>query len=140
MILEENRKRVKFWKDPWCEDQTLKEAFPNLFLLAVDKDGWVLDAWEEGGELGYWSPRFSRHLNDREMGEVESLFWKLHSLAVRRDVDTLSWRESGNDCFSVSSLYRSYTRASSDPFPWCIIWRSCALVKVSFFCLGSVLE
>ena len=49
---------------------------------------------------------------------MESLFRKLHSLAVRRDVeDALSWIESGNECFPVSSLYRSYTRASSDPFP-----------------------
>ena len=59
-----NGKRVKFWKDLWCEDQMLKKAFPILFLLVVDKDGWVLDAWEESGELGCWSPRFSRHLND----------------------------------------------------------------------------
>ena len=66
-----NGKRFKFWKDLWCEDQMLKEAFPNLFLLAIDKDGWVSDAWEEGGELGCWSPRFSRRLNDWEMGEVE---------------------------------------------------------------------
>ena len=78
----------------------MKDAFPTLFLLAVEKDGSVSDAWEESGELGYWSPHFSRHLNDWEMGEVESLFRKLHSLAVRRDVDyTLSWRESGTGCF-----------------------------------------
>ena len=72
-----NERRVKFWKDLWCEDQTLKEAFPNLFLLAVNKDGWVSEAWEEGGDLGSWSPCFSRHLNDWEMGEVEILFCKL---------------------------------------------------------------
>ena len=95
-----NGKRVKFWKDLWCEDQTLKDVFPTLFLLVVDKEGWVSDAWEESGELGCWSPRFSRHLNDWEMGEVESLYWKLHSLAVRRDVeDALSWRESRTGCF-----------------------------------------
>ena len=129
-----NEKKVKFWKDLWCEDQMLKEAFPNLFLLAVDKDGWVSDAWKEGGELGYWSLCFLRHLNDWEMGEMEPLFRKLHSLVIRRDVkDTLSWRECGNDCFSISSLYRSYTRASSDPFPWCIIWRSWVPVRESFF-------
>ncbi|RVW43704.1 hypothetical protein CK203_080516 [Vitis vinifera] len=69
-----NGKRVKFWKDLWCEDQTLKDVFPTLFLLVVDKEGWVSDAWEESGELGCWSPRFSRHLNDWEMGEVEALF------------------------------------------------------------------
>ena len=62
-------------------------------------------------------------------------------VSVKRDVeDTLSWRESRNSCFSVSSLYCSYTRASCDHFPWCIIWRSWAPMRVSFFCLGSVLE
>ena len=55
----------------------MKEVLPNLFLLAVDKDGWVSKAWEEGGKMGCWSPRFSRYLNDWEMGEVESLFQKL---------------------------------------------------------------
>ena len=26
-----NGRKVKFWKDLWCEDQILKDAFPNLF-------------------------------------------------------------------------------------------------------------
>ena len=126
-----NGKNVKFWKDLWCKDQTLKDAFPTLFLLVVDKEGWVSDAWEESGKLGCWGPHFSRHLNDWEMGDVESLFWKM---VVRRDVeDTLSWRESRTGCFSVSYLYRFYTKASSDPFPWCIILRSWAPVRLSFF-------
>ena len=73
------------------------------------------------------------------MGEVESLYWKLHSLAVRRDVkDTLSWRESGTNCFFISFLYRSYTRASSDPFPRCIIWRSWTPVREGFFSLANL--
>ena len=35
--------------------------------------------------------------------------------------------------FSVRLLYRFFTRASSDPFPWTIIWRSWGLMRVSFF-------
>ena len=66
-------RKVKFWKDLWCEDQTLKEAFPNLFVLAINKDEWVLDAWEEGRELGSWNPLFSRHFNDWEMGKVDKV-------------------------------------------------------------------
>ena len=31
--------RVKFWKDLWCGNQSLEYAFPNLFYLAVNKDG-----------------------------------------------------------------------------------------------------
>ncbi|KAL6343505.1 hypothetical protein AAG906_024870 [Vitis piasezkii] len=49
-FIVKNGRKVKFWKDLWCEDQTLKDVFPNLFLLAVNKDEWVFDAWEEGGE------------------------------------------------------------------------------------------
>ena len=59
-----NGRRIKFWKYLWCEELTLKEAFPNLFRLTVNQDGWVVEAWEEGGDLSSWSPRFSRHLND----------------------------------------------------------------------------
>ena len=50
--------------------------------------------------MGCWSPRFSRHLHDWGMGEVESLLWKLQPLAVRRDAeDILSWQESRNGFF-----------------------------------------
>ncbi|WKA01914.1 hypothetical protein VitviT2T_020163 [Vitis vinifera] len=33
--------RVKFWKDLWCGNQSLEEAFPILFNLSVNKEGWV---------------------------------------------------------------------------------------------------
>ena len=28
-----NERKVKFWKDLWCKDQTLKEAFPKPILI-----------------------------------------------------------------------------------------------------------
>ena len=91
--------------------------------------------------MGCWSPRFSRHLHDWGMGEVESLLWKLQPLAVRRDAeDILSWQESRNGFFFVHSLYCSYTRAPSDPFPWSFIWRSWDSNESEPFCLGSILE
>ena len=39
-----------FWKDLWCEDRTLKDIFPTLFLLAIDKDGLCVKCL--GGEWG----------------------------------------------------------------------------------------
>lgn len=69
-----NGRKVKFWKDLWCKDQTLKEAFLNLYRLAVDKDELVSNAWEGSGESGCWNPHFSRHFNDWELEEVEGLF------------------------------------------------------------------
>ena len=68
------------------------------------------------------------------IGKVESLFSKLQPLAVRRGVEGIfSWRESKNGKFSVRSLYCSYTRVSKNPFPWDMIWRSWAPMRVSFF-------
>ena len=66
------------------------------------------EAWEEGGDLGSWSPFFSRHLNNWELGEAEALFHKLQPLVVRREVDdVMSWRDNKSDKFSVN-LERSF--------------------------------
>ena len=34
----DNGKRVKFWKDQWCGDSTLRESFPSLYCVAMTKD------------------------------------------------------------------------------------------------------
>ncbi|RVX10825.1 hypothetical protein CK203_018356 [Vitis vinifera] len=79
--------RVKFWKDVWCENQSLENAFPNLFNLIVNK---------EGG------------------GEVESLLSKLHPLTIRRGVDGLLWwRENKNGTFSVKASFFGWEAAWS---------------------------
>ena len=129
-----NERNVKFWKDLWCKDQALKDAFPNLFRLTVNKDQWICDAWDEEGEVRSWNLLFLRSFNDWEMEEVEGLFQKIHHLVLHSDVeDVLSWKISKNGFFSVRSLYRSLTSTSSEPFPWSIIWRSWAPIRVSFF-------
>ena len=51
---------VKFWKNRWCRDSSLRESFPELYSITSSKDAWVSDLWEDGG----WSPRFMRQLHD----------------------------------------------------------------------------
>ncbi|RVW27606.1 hypothetical protein CK203_099119 [Vitis vinifera] len=108
--------RVKFWKDLWCGNQALKEAFPILFNLSVNKDGWVIEAWEEEEVGGSWGPRFNRHLNDWEVGEVESLLCKLHPLTIRRGMEDLfRWKENKNGSFSVKSFIVYFQGTPSPP-------------------------
>ena len=64
-------KRVRFWKDTWCGNTPLCEAYPSLFDLAVSKDARVVDCWDSMGEVGGWNPRFLRPFNDWEVEEVE---------------------------------------------------------------------
>ena len=34
-------RRLRFWKDIWCGEVALSNAFPNLFNLAVHKEAMV---------------------------------------------------------------------------------------------------
>ncbi|RVW28885.1 putative ribonuclease H protein [Vitis vinifera] len=45
-------RRVKFWKDIWCGNIPLCEAFPSLFAFAVSQDTWVADCWDSMGMWG----------------------------------------------------------------------------------------
>ena len=45
-FVEGDGKRVKFWKDIWCRNNSVREAFPSLFALADSKDAWVANFWE----------------------------------------------------------------------------------------------
>ena len=57
-------KRMRFWKDKWCGNNTLHDSFPSLYALVDFKDAWVVDCWDSLGEEGGWNPRFSRSFND----------------------------------------------------------------------------
>ncbi|KAL6343049.1 hypothetical protein AAG906_017861 [Vitis piasezkii] len=106
--------RVKFWKDLWCGNQALEEAFPILFNLS--------------------GLRFNRHLNDWEVGEVESLLCKPHPLTIRRGVEDLFWwKENKNGTFSVKSFYSSLSRDTKPPFPARTIWTPWVPIRASFF-------
>ena len=60
---------------------------------------------------------FLTHINNWELGEVESLLHILFPLAMRNGLeDILRWEIKKNGGFSVSSLYRSYSRTLGDPF------------------------
>ena len=131
-------KRVRFWKDIWCGNISLCEAFPFLYDLAVSKDAWVADCWDSMGEEGGWTPRFLRPFNDWEVEEVERFLSSIQGKRLNADVeDRMVWKETKNEIFIVKSLYNSLDHSCAVPFPWSIIWSPYVPTKVGFFCLGS---
>ena len=48
--------RVKFWKDRWCGDLSLRDEFLGLYAITSFKDAWVVDVWDGGS----WRLRFIR--------------------------------------------------------------------------------
>ncbi|RVW94296.1 putative ribonuclease H protein [Vitis vinifera] len=127
-------KRVRFWKDKWCGNTPLCEAYPSLFDLAVSKDAKVADCWDSMGEVGGWNPHFLRPFNDWEVEEVESFLLIIQGKRLNADLeDRMVWKETKDGNFSVKSCFNSLDHSSAVPFPWRIIWSSFVPSKVGFF-------
>ena len=127
-------RRVRFWKDIWCGNNSICETYPSLFALAVSKDAWVANYWDSLGEVGGWIPRFSRPFNDWEVEAVERLLSTLQGKRLAASLeDRVVWKVSKNGIFSVKSLYNSLNPSYAVPFPWSIIWSPCVPTKVGFF-------
>ena len=45
-------RRVRFWEDRWCGDDTLSRSFPSLFELTASKEEWVAEVWVVSEEEG----------------------------------------------------------------------------------------
>ena len=124
-------KRVRFWKDIWCGNMPLCEAFPSLFDLAGSKDAWVADYWVPMGEEGGWTLHFLRPFND---WEVERFLSSIQGKRLDVDVeDRMVWKETKNEIFTVKSLYKSLDHSCAVSFPCNIIWSLYVPTKVSFF-------
>ena len=121
---------VKFWKDKWCEDSSLREFFPKLYSIASSKDVWVNDLWDDGG----WGPRFTRQLHDWELEKVQAFLGRLsiHPLSVETD-DVMVWLPTKDGAFSVKSLYSSLVDMRVELFPHGIVWNSWVPLRISFF-------
>ena len=128
-----NGRRVRFWKDNWCEDDQLCTSFRSLFAISLDKEAWVADVWSHSGR-GVWAPRFSRQINDWEVFNVEHLLLRLQGRRVYSDVeDEVNWTKAKDGRFSVKSLYKALDSERREEFPASIIWNSLVPLRVSFF-------
>jgi hypothetical protein len=64
----------------WCEDQSLKVAFLELFSIACFKDAFVSDHLEISTDSHQWNVSFIR---DREVDFFTSFFTMLYSFRLR---------------------------------------------------------
>ena len=129
-----NGRRVKFWKDRWCTEEPLCEAFPSLFALFDSKETWVTNLGEHRGESGNWNICFVRNLNDWELGAMECFLSLLQGHSVNKEQeDRVVWKGENKGAFSVKGLYSVLETDCTIPFPLKIVWNPWIPSKVSFF-------
>lgn len=113
---------LKFWTDKWLEDTTLKEAFPDLFLIADNPDSLVA----HNREVNTWNPIFRRNLHDWEVDEFIDMMKTLEKCSINSQLrDKLKWGNSKDGLYTVKAGCANLcsNNLMIDLWPWKLIWK-----------------
>ncbi|RVX01772.1 LINE-1 reverse transcriptase-like [Vitis vinifera] len=125
--------KVRFWIDPWCGNNVLSEAFPDLFSMAVQRSATVEDYWDQNLSQGGWSLRLLRDFNDWELGLVDNMLVELRNYRVSMEEDSVFWRGGADGLFKVKEAYRVLVNADEAAFPHSNVWVAKVPTKIIFF-------
>ncbi|GJX17976.1 RNA-directed DNA polymerase, eukaryota [Tanacetum coccineum] len=87
---------TKFWYDTWAGTFSLRQQFPRLFRLTLNKDASVRDCWNNGWHL-VWSRNVSNGTNANLLTNLLSL---LQNTILNDSDDVWVWYSS-NSTFTV---------------------------------------
>ena len=125
--------RIRFWTDPWCGDVELSLRFPQLFVVAAQRNATVRDMWDQDSGQGGWNLRFIRDFNDWEFDLVGELLQVLRSQRITLEEDSVSWKGGKNGKFGVKKAYSLLISPSVSIFPRNDIWVENVPTKLAFF-------
>lgn len=130
-------REVAFWTGSWAGEKALKDVFPRLFHLSINKDGvvkemgnWIDGRWE-------WDVKWRKDLLERERGRELELLEYLANFSPSADAtDRWCWGREGDSVFTVKIAYqfmdsRSSSQASSRPMGiiFVRVWKAFAPLK-----------
>jgi hypothetical protein len=122
----------------------LKEAFPELFNIAQIRNASLADLLRLSNGVIHCNLTFAQSVQDWELESLSAFMELLYSNSVGGSgVDTICWRPTKGQQFTVGTYFRSLSDSVDVSFPWRIIWRSRVPPRVSFYvwteALGKIL-
>ena len=83
--------RIRFWYDPQSSPIALKNLYPAMFAIAVDKAAMIFDMVEfaSNGGCRSWNLRFCCAFQDWDIGIFDDFFAHISSKLPRGDDDTM---------------------------------------------------
>lgn len=107
-----------FWSDYWVGDRCLRDTFPRLYRLSLQKDARVseMGSWVDGVWNGDF--RWGRILSNRNKDLFDGLVNLIgRSSPTHSGSDFWSWRHSSNSVYRVSMFYNILLRQKGDSTP-----------------------
>ena len=111
----------------------LSLRFPQLFVVAAQRNAIVGDMWDQNSGQGGWNLRFIRDFNDWELDLVGELLQVLRSQRITLEEDSVSWKGGKNGKFGVKKAYNLLISPSVSMFPKNGIWVENVPTKLVFF-------
>lgn len=101
--------RVTLWHDSWLVDGTLRDQYPQIFVISQQKDILISHAfWDLGGGERVWQITILRNLSDWEINEYEKLLSTLSLVFLEGSNDSSIWCLTMNDSFPIKSFYKHF--------------------------------
>lgn len=129
---------VCFWEDTWIGASPLKQQFPSLYRIALNRKASFADV------LGANPPNiaFRRAIVGNRLVAWLELCHKLESVNFVDQADSFTWNLNSSGSYSMKSLYKSLINNDCQ-FRHKVIWKLKVPLKIKFFawylCRGVVL-
>ena len=132
--------KVNFWTDQWCGNEALSQTFPQLFVLATQRNASINEMWDSSLGQGGWNIRLSRNSNDWELDPLGELFHMLRDLRISPKEDSVIWKGGEHGLFRIRDAYKLLTVPNVITFPKKSIWVDKVPTKVAFFAWEATWE
>lgn len=131
-FIAKDGKNMRFWEDCWCDNQTLKLCFPNLFVVSSRKEASVFQCWDM--ENNMWNLSLRRGLFNRELSSWIALVEKINDVRLISEPDMIRWQPKSSGVYSTKSMFQNLvgTTTRIGPSITNLIWnhKSPKMVKV----------
>lgn len=127
-----NGLKTDFWNEIWKGDDSLRNLFPNLYTLSLQRSATVAQVWSQQG----WNLVFRRALNDWEIEDVARLLEVLNTPpAISQRKDKPIWKLHSKGMFTVKSCYWriNVNQSVTKKWPWKLVWKTRSPLKVACF-------